>query len=79
MSSFSNNMCNAYYWQELITSSLPYLHDLRFAFCYYYKNKTKEFIDKLQQFQNDFWQKEHQWFVEYELIKNTAYIRFLGS
>ncbi|CAF4077940.1 unnamed protein product, partial [Rotaria sp. Silwood1] len=46
--------------QELITSSLPYLHDFRFAFCYYYENKTNEFIDKLKQFQNNFWQKEHQ-------------------
>ncbi|CAF1226358.1 unnamed protein product [Rotaria sordida] len=44
--SFSNNMCNAQHWQELITSSLQYLYDFRFAFCYYYENQINEFIDK---------------------------------
>ncbi|CAF1258033.1 unnamed protein product [Adineta steineri] len=50
-------------WQKLIESSLKYLTIFKF---YFQEKKSENLIEKLnkfQQFQNDFWHKQHQWYT----------------
>jgi hypothetical protein len=69
ISSLNNmDMINADRWENLIKSSLPYLDIFKFKFSCYCNNNQNRMIDKLKQFQSDFWHKEHHWYTEYSLI-----------
>jgi hypothetical protein len=68
-------MIDPYRWEDLIKTSLPHLKTFRFIFGLYCRGKVRnDVIDKFKQFQNDFWFKQHQWFNEYVLDKNSAVI-----
>jgi hypothetical protein len=56
-----SDMIDAFRWKKLITSSLPHLTLFKFKFAIFNQN---EILDKYQQFQSDFWIKEHQWYTE---------------
>ncbi|UJR18941.1 hypothetical protein I4U23_022071 [Adineta vaga] len=57
----NSDIVNASRWQQLITSSFPYLKIFRFKFSLRDRN---EIIQKYNEFQSDFWIKEHQWYTE---------------
>ncbi|CAF4123193.1 unnamed protein product [Rotaria sp. Silwood2] len=61
-------------WQHLIESSLPYLHTFNFNFGYYAHHSYNEKLIKFQQFQTDFWHKQHHWYTNYEIEGFTALI-----
>ena len=66
--SVANNLdiLNASQWEQLITGFLPYLKNFQFQFtCSLITNRWNIIFDKFQQFQSDFWQKEHHWCTEY--------------
>jgi hypothetical protein len=72
-----DNICmiDAYQWEYLIKSSLPYLKIFQFTFGLYCRGKVRnDIVEKFKQFQNDFWCKQHQWFIEYVLDTNSAVI-----
>ena len=46
-------------WEDLIRSSLPFLNILKFELDYCRSDVKDVFVPNLQQFQSDFWQKEH--------------------
>lgn len=57
-----SDMFNASNWQKLITTSLPLLKTFQIYFnCCMVSDGSND----LEQFQTDFWQNEHQWFIEY--------------
>jgi hypothetical protein len=56
-----SDMIDAFRWKKLITSSLPHLILFKFKFATFNQN---EILDKYQQFQSEFWIKEHQWYTE---------------
>ncbi|CAF1268820.1 unnamed protein product [Rotaria sordida] len=62
-------------WQNLILSVLPHLKVFKFDF---QVNLSGEEINgihnKLEQFQNDFWIKQHRWYTAYEIIGDKVYI-----
>ncbi|CAF1437378.1 unnamed protein product [Rotaria sordida] len=57
----NSDIINASRWKQLITSSLPYLTVFRFRFGTFDRN---EIVRKYEDFQSDFWIKEHQWYTE---------------
>lgn len=57
----NSDIINASRWQQLITSSLPHLSVFRFKFGTFDRN---EIMRKYDDFQSDFWIKEHRWFTE---------------
>ncbi|CAF4276329.1 unnamed protein product, partial [Rotaria sordida] len=57
----NSDMINASRWKQLITSSLPHLTAFRFRFGIFDRN---EIVRKYEDFQSDFWIKEHQWYTE---------------
>jgi hypothetical protein len=69
-------MIDADQWQHLISSSLPDLNIFKFKFRYEYHgaNKGNTMHEKWTQFQSGFWHKQHQWYTEYSLSKNSASI-----
>jgi len=72
-----DNICmiDAYQWEYLIKSSLSYLKIFQFTFGLYCRGKIRnDIVEKFKQFQNDFWCKQHQWFIEYVLDSNSAVI-----
>jgi hypothetical protein len=55
-------------WEDLISSSLPYLKIFEFNFNFYFIHLRRINPDnKWKQFQNDFWHKQHHWYTEYSL------------
>jgi hypothetical protein len=57
----NSDIVNASRWQQLITSALPHLTVFRFKFGLRDRN---EIIQKYNEFQSDFWIKEHHWYTE---------------
>ena len=68
----SKNLIDACQWEQLITSSLLHLQTFKFIFQCSRENDGIE--EKFKEFQSDFWCKEHHWFIEYILSKNSASI-----
>ncbi len=69
------DMIDAARWERLITFSLPYLDIIQFMFsCLYSEAKHHIIINKFNEFQTDFWQKQHDWFIEYALGNSSALI-----
>ncbi|CAF1150047.1 unnamed protein product [Rotaria sordida] len=67
MNSDEIEMIDANRWQYLIESSLPYLHTFKFNFLDYSHTCYDEKVIKLQLFQTDFWTKQHQWYIDFEI------------
>ncbi|CAF0997817.1 unnamed protein product [Adineta steineri] len=62
-------------WQHLIESSLLHLHAFNFYFSY--PNCTDSYdymLNKFQQFQTNFWSKQHHWHTNYEIHNDSASI-----
>jgi hypothetical protein len=60
------NMADAYQWEHLITSTLPYLNIFKFHFRYTEREEYNVILqEKFKQFQSDFWHKQHHWHIEY--------------
>ncbi|CAF4847391.1 unnamed protein product, partial [Rotaria sp. Silwood2] len=57
----NSDIIDAFRWKHLIISSLPHLTVFRFRFGTLDRN---EIIRKYEDFQTDFWIKEHQWYTE---------------
>ena len=70
---------NAYEIQHTIESFLPLLIVLRFHFVYYHYRQRNDAISMFQQFQTDFWHREHQWFTEYVINKTNIFIYTLPN
>jgi hypothetical protein len=68
------DMIDASQWQHLITSSLPYLNIFKFNFICDNVHQINYIHEKLKLFQNDFWQKQHQWYNEYLLTGDSILI-----
>ncbi|CAF3783858.1 unnamed protein product [Rotaria sp. Silwood1] len=58
---YNSDIIDAFRWKHLIISSLPHLTVFRFRFGTLDRN---EIIRKYENFQTDFWIKEHQWYTE---------------
>jgi hypothetical protein len=72
------NMADAYQWEQLITSALPYLNIFKFHFTYTGREEYNIiFQEKFKQFQSDLWHKQHHWHIEY-LVSDFFY-RFIQS
>lgn len=67
-------MIDADQWEQLITSSLPYLKKFKFIFTSHIGIDNEIIINKFKRFQSDFWQKQHHWYTEYILGKCSAFI-----
>jgi hypothetical protein len=69
------DMIDAYKWKDLITSSLPFLKVFKFYFKYSRENENECILHEiLKRFESDFWQKQHHWYTEYSLSKDSASI-----
>jgi hypothetical protein len=68
------DMIDACRWKHLITASLPVLHIFKFKFRVGLLAPDDYILDEFQQFQSDFWHKEHNWYTEWILNKNEAMI-----
>jgi hypothetical protein len=66
-SSDNIDMINARRWENLIKSSLSCLDIFKFRYSYHNNNNRQLLIEKFKQFESDFWQKEHHWYIEYSL------------
>jgi hypothetical protein len=74
ISPWHDDMIDANRWERLITSSLPYLDIFKFDFiCSRSKNIYSSIVGS-NQFQTDFWQKQHHWFTEYAITNRNIYI-----
>ena len=62
-------MVDAPCWERLITLWLPKLTAFNFEFYCYGKCHI---VNKFQEFQSDFWLKEHQWYSDYGLCNDFA-------
>ena len=69
-SSNDSSMISAPHWQQLITSSFPYLKDFRFKLGYDSWSRISVVSLVFPSFQTDFWLKEHHWYVEC-LVQNS--------
>ena len=69
-----SNMIDAFRWQQLITCSLSNLQIFKLKFGVYGPRKNNDILRKFEQFQNDFWIKEHQWDSEYSLTDHSAFL-----
>ena len=59
-------------WEQLITRSLLSLNTFQFKFsCSRHKLELDTMIPKLEEFQSDFWRKEHHWFTEYAIADDS--------
>ena len=63
----SFDLINANQWERLITSSLPYLNVFKFNFYYPIRKSEHSITNQFIEFQNDFWSKQHHWYIEYTL------------
>lgn len=66
------DMIDAKRWKNLILTSLSYLENFKFIFNYIYRTKNDHIFDKLNEFQDDFWLKQHQWYTEYSISDYSA-------
>jgi hypothetical protein len=68
------SIIDACLWQQLITSSLLYLDVFKFKFSYSFTDEVNDVLNKFEQFQSDFWHKQHHWYTEYSLSEYSAVI-----
>ncbi|CAF1455651.1 unnamed protein product [Adineta steineri] len=69
------SVINADRWQHLIESSLLHLRVFNFCFsCFISTDSYNDMLNKFQQFQTNFWSKQHHWHTNYEINKNSASI-----
>ncbi|CAF1024618.1 unnamed protein product [Adineta steineri] len=68
------DMIDGNQWENFIRSSLVYLTKFQFIFKYIFKTSIDHIYDKLNQFQNNFWIKQHQWYSEYSLSTSSVII-----
>jgi hypothetical protein len=61
-------------WKQLIRSSLSHLTVFKFIFDNLAHSRMPDIMAKFQQFQTNFWQNEHHWFVEMILAGNLTSI-----
>ena len=72
ISADEKELINASRWKQLITRSLLSLNTFQFKFsCSRYKLELNTMIPKLEEFQSDFWRKEHHWFTEYAIADDS--------
>ena len=72
ISANQKELINAARWKQLITRSLLSLNTFQFKFsCSRYKLELNTMIPKLEEFQSDFWRKEHHWFTEYAIANDS--------
>ena len=71
---YNSDLVDADRWEQIITSSLPSLQIFKFIFGYHSNNKSDPMADKFNQFQTDFWHKQHHWFTECSLDFCLAFI-----
>jgi hypothetical protein len=67
-------MIDANRWQHLIKFSLSNLYILNFKFDILHNNSYNNILIKFQQFQTDFWLKQHHWYTNYEIFYSSAVI-----
>ena len=63
-SASDRRMIDASRWEELITSFLSHLKDFRFKFELKTCQQTETLLQIFEQFQTDFWLKQHHWHTE---------------
>ncbi|CAF1347693.1 unnamed protein product [Adineta steineri] len=69
------SMINADRWQHLTESSLLHLRVFNFYFSHSYSTDSyNDILNKFQQFQSNFWSKQHQWHTNYEIHNGLASI-----
>jgi len=68
------NAIDADQWQFWISIYLPKLKKFRFYFHFNDQQLLNTIQEIFQKFQSDFWTKEHQWFTEYIVSRNSASI-----
>jgi hypothetical protein len=61
-------------WQHLISSSLHYLDIFNFKFSIMIDENCNYILNKFQQYQTDFWHKQHQWYTNYDLHSDSDII-----
>ena len=61
-------------WQDWILNYLPQLKTFRFHFHFRHQQTVNNIQSTFQEFQNDFWQKQHQWHTEYIVLRNSGAI-----
>jgi len=66
-------MFDANKWEILITSSVPYLNIFKFKFGCHRRYIDFVMLD-FEQFQSDFWLKQHQWYTQLLFEKYSLYI-----
>ena len=72
ISANQKELINAARWKQLITRSLLSLNTFQFKFSSSrYKLELNTMIPKLEEFQSDFWRKEHHWFTEYAIANDS--------
>ena len=72
ISADEKELINAARWKQLITTSLLSLNTFQFKFSSSrYKLELDTMIPKLEEFQSDFWRKEHHWFTEYAIADDS--------
>ena len=68
------NVIDADQWQFWINYYLPELKKFRFYFHFNDQQLLNTIQEIFQKFQSNFWTKEHQWFTEYIVSRNSASI-----
>ncbi|UJR07124.1 hypothetical protein I4U23_011412 [Adineta vaga] len=68
-----HTMANAQRWEELISSSLPHLNIFKFEFRFS-EQRSDKILEIFNQFQNDFWCKQHHWYTDYFLFTKSSSI-----
>ncbi|CAF0884466.1 unnamed protein product [Rotaria sordida] len=71
---YALDIIDAEHWQNLIESSLHHLNIFNFRFIVWIDYAYNDILKKFQQFQTDFWHRQHQWYTNYELYSMTAFI-----
>ena len=66
ITSDTNELVDALHWERLINLLLCQLSDFQFIFNNLFE--TNDLINKFEQFQSDFWLRQHQWQTNYSLL-----------
>jgi len=81
----SEQILDALHWEQFISSLLKHLKIFKFKFFIEFPklnniiSRVEDIFDQFQQFQNDFWHKEHQWYTgfisddDYAIISTIPY------
>ena len=73
-SSKDRNILDADSWEELITSSLPYLKDFRFQLAMNNRYYKRDNLRLFNRFHTTFWLDKYQWYTECSMNKQTFMI-----